>query len=238
MDKCEKRGPSTQVVIAALNEQEGIGLTVTELMDALEGVSVLVVDGRSSDRTVEIAKNLGAEVFVQDGLGKGDAVAKAIAHIDPAIDYVVLTDADYTYPAVYVPKMIQILENAPDIGMVCGSRFNGYEEKTALSSIFYMGNRFIAFAHNLLNGVSLADPLTGLRVVRAGILRKWHVQSKGFDVEVELNHHVEREGFGIAEVPISYRERLGQKKLGVKNGAEIFKRIMIEFVNENSKRIA
>ena len=233
-----ERIPSTQVIIAALNEEEGIGLTVAELMDTLEGSRVLVVDGRSTDRTVEVAKNLGAEIFVQDGLGKGDAVAKAIANIDPTVDYVVLTDADYTYPAAYVPAMIQILEEAPNIGMVCGNRFNGYEEKTAKSSIFYVGNRFIAFAHNLLNGVSLADPLTGLRVVRAEVLRKWQVQSKGFDIEVELNHHVEREGFDIVEVPINYRERLGQKKLGIKNGAEIFKRIMLEFVNENSNRIA
>jgi len=237
--KAEKQGLfSTQVIIAALNEEEGIGLTVAELMDTLGGSRVLVVDGKSTDRTVEVAKNLGAEIFVQDGIGKGDAIAEAIAHIDSTVDYVVLTDADYTYPAAYIPKMIQILENTPDAGMVCGNRFNGYEEKTASSSIFYVGNRFIAFAHNLLNGVSLADPLTGLRVVRAGILRKWKVQSKGFDVEVELNHHVEREGYGIVEVPISYRERLGQKKLGVKNGAEIFKRIMIEFVNENRKRMA
>jgi len=226
--------PSTQVIIAALNEEEGIGLTVAEFMDTLEGCRFLVVDGRSTDRTVEVAKNLGAEIFVQDGLGKGDAVAKAIENIDPTVDYVVLTDADYTYPAAYVPNMIRILEETPKVGMVCGNRFIGYEEKTALSSIFYVGNRFIAFAHNLLNGVSLTDPLTGLRVVRAGILRKWQVQSKGFDVEVELNHYVEREGFDIVEVPINYRERLGQKKLGVKNGAEIFKRIMLEFVNENS----
>jgi dolichol-phosphate mannosyltransferase len=230
--------PSAQVIIAALNEEEGIGLTVAEFMDILEGSRVLVVDGRSTDRTVEIAKNLGAEIFIQDGIGKGDAIAKAIANIDPTVDYVVLTDADYTYPAAYVPKMIQILEESPNVGMVCGNRFIGYEEKTALSSIFYVGNRFIAFAHNLLNGVSLTDPLTGLRVVRAGILKKWRVQSKGFDVEVELNHHVEREGFGIVEIPINYRERLGQKKLGVKNGAEIFKRIMIEFVNENNTKIA
>ena len=239
MMKQEKLGmPSTQVIIAALNEEEGIGLTVAELMDTLEGLRVLVVDGKSSDRTVEVARNLGAEILVQDGLGKGDAIAKAVAHIDPTVDYVVLTDADYTYPAVYVPEMIRILEKSPKVGMVCGNRFNGYEEKTALSSIFYVGNRFIAFTHNLLNGVSLTDPLTGLRVVRAGILRNWKVQSKGFDVEVELNHHVERSGFGIVEVPINYRERLGQKKLGIKNGGEIFKRIMLEFVNENSKRNA
>ena len=239
MMKQEKLGmPSTQVIIAALNEEEGIGLTVAELLDTLEGSRVLVVDGRSADRTVEVAKNLGAEIFVQDGLGKGDAIAKAVAHIDPTVDYVVITDADYTYPAMYVPEMISLLEKYPEVGMVCGNRFNGYEEKTASSSIFYVGNRFIAFAHNLLNGVSLTDPLTGLRVVRAGILRNLTVQSKGFDVEVELNHHVERTGFGIVEVPINYRERLGQKKLGIKNGAEIFKRIMLEFVDENSKRIA
>jgi glycosyltransferase involved in cell wall biosynthesis len=236
LTKAEKQDLfSTQVIIAALNEEEGIGLTIAELMDTLEGSRVLVVDGRSTDRTVEVAKNLGAQIFIQDGLGKGDAVAKAVAHIDPAVDYVVLTDADYTYPAAYIPGMIKILKNNPEVGMVCGNRFNGYEEKTASSSIFYVGNRFIAFAHNLLNGVTLADPLTGLRVVRADILRKWQIQSKGFDIEVELNHHVEREGFGIAEVPINYRERLGQKKLGIKNGAEIFKRIMLEFVNENTR---
>jgi glycosyltransferase involved in cell wall biosynthesis len=234
--KTEKYGFfSTQVIIAALNEEEGIGLTIAELMDTLESSRVLVVDGRSTDRTVEVAKNLGAQIFIQDGLGKGDAVAKAIAHIDPGVEYVVLTDADYTYPAAYIPKMIKILNNNPKVGMVCGNRFNGYEEKTASSSIFYVGNRFIAFAHNLLNGVTLADPLTGLRVVRAEILRNWQVHSKGFDIEVELNHHVEREGFDIVEVPINYRERLGQKKLGIKNGAEIFKRIMLEFVNENTR---
>jgi glycosyltransferase involved in cell wall biosynthesis len=188
----------------------------------------LVVDGRSTDRTVEIAKNLGATVLLQDGLGKGNAISKAISHIDPAAKYVVLTDADFTYPAQYIPSMVQILEKAPKVGMVCGNRFIGYEDIKVLSSVFYLGNRFIALTHNLLNGVTLADPLTGLRVVRASILRNWKVKSKGFDVEVELNHRVEREGFGIMEVPIRYRERLGQKKLGIKHGAEILKRIILE----------
>ena len=60
------------------------------------------------------------------------------------------------------------------------------------------------------------------------ILRNWKVKSKGFDIEVELNNHVEREGFGIMEVPIRYRERLGEKKLGFGNAAEIFMRIILE----------
>jgi len=41
-------------------------------------------------------------------------------------------------------------------------------------------------------------------------------------------HHVEREGFCIVEIPIEYRERLGEKKLGVRHGAEILRRIMLE----------
>ena len=66
---------------------------------------------------------MGADVVFQDGLGKGDALAKAIKHLDLTVDYVVITDADYTYPAEYVPEMIRILEKNPDVGMVCGNRF-------------------------------------------------------------------------------------------------------------------
>ena len=229
MGKGEVQGtPSTQVIIAALNEEEGIGLTISELKKTLKHPRILVVDGRSTDRTVEIAKNMGAHVVYQDGLGKGNALAKAIKNSDLTVDYVVITDADYTYPAEHVPGMIRILEKNPDVGMVCGNRFNSNLHLSEMHNILYFGNRVIAFFHNLLNGVSLTDPLTGLRVVRAEILRGWKVKSRGFDVEVELNHHVEREGFGIVEVPIEYRERLGEKKLGVRHGVEILRRIMLE----------
>ena len=229
MGKGEVQGaPSTQVIIAALNEEEGIGSTIVELKVNLASPRVLVVDGRSTDRTVEIAKSMGADVVLQDGLGKGDAIAKAIKHVDLTVDYVVITDADYTYPAEHVPEMIRILEKNPGVGMVCGNRFSGYLDLKGLNGFFYLGNRFIGFTQNFLNGVWLADPLTGMRVLRAEILRHWRVKSKGFDVEVELNHHVVREGFGIAEIPIKYRERLGEKKLGVRHGAEILRRIILE----------
>jgi dolichol-phosphate mannosyltransferase len=224
----EKNGiPSTQVIIAALNEEEGIGLTIAEMVDTLGNPRVLVVDGNSSDGTVDVAKKMGASVAIQDGLGKGDAVAKAIENLDPTVDYVVITDADYTYPSVYVPYMIQLLEENPDVGMVCGNRLTGNAD-SVLFDIFYLGNRLIAFTHNFLNGISLKDPLTGLRVVRTEILKNWKVKSKGFDIEVELNHHVERQGFSIMEIPINYRPRLGQKKLKVRHAAAIFWRIMLE----------
>jgi glycosyltransferase involved in cell wall biosynthesis len=221
---------STQVIIAALNEEPGIGPTITELVKYVHPQHVLVVDGHSSDRTVDIAKECGADILFQDGVGKGDAISKALTSADLNTDYVVLTDADYTYPAVYVPEMVAILHQSPQVGMVCGNRFNEQVDPQAWRSSFYFGNRFLAFAHNLLNGVALRDPLTGLRVVRAEILKDWSVKSKGFDVEVELNHQVEREGFGIVEVPIKYRPRLGAKKLKVRHGATILKRILLETI--------
>ena len=219
---------SAQLIIAALNEAPGIGLTIAEMKDTLGEIAVLVADGKSSDRTVEIAKNLGAKVVYQDGRGKGDALAKALKNANPNVKYIILTDADYTYPAQYVPAMIKVLEKNPLVGMVCGNRLNGDVDKKALHSVFHIGNKLLALAHKMLNGVPLQDPLTGLRVIRAEILRGWPMKSKGFDVEVELNHLVERRGFKIREIPISYRARLGEKKLKVKHGVTILKRILLE----------
>ena len=228
MEKGDQYTRPTQVIIAALNEEKGIGLTIADVAEHITSHKILVVDGRSTDKTVEIAKNMGADILFQDGIGKGDAIAKAVENMDLECDYVVITDADYTYPAEYLPEMFRILKENPRVGMVCGNRFNGHVDKKALRSVFYIGNRLLSFTHNMLNGVALRDPLTGLRVIRAEILRGWAVKSKGFDVEVEINHLVERKGFTIAEIPIDYRVRLGEKKLKARHGVEILKRIMLE----------
>ena len=227
----EKHNPgfsSTQVIVAALNEEAGIGLTIAELKDNLDSPHILVVDGHSRDRTVEIAKNLGVDVAFQDGVGKGDAIAKALKLTTPDVEYVVLTDADFTYPARHVPEMIKILEQDPEVGMVCGNRFNSQLDSKALINRFYLGNKLLAFSHNVLNGIDLRDPLTGLRVIRAEILRILKLKSNGFDIEVELNSLVQKRGYRTVEVPIQYRQRLGEKKLKMKHGATILRRIMTE----------
>ena len=171
----EKDGssPSVLAMIAALNEEEGIGLTLVELRKVLVDSRFLVVDGNSTDRTVKVAKELGAEVLFQEGLGKGDAIAQAIEHVDSDVKYVVFIDADYTYPAEYLAEMMRILEENPHVGMVCGNRFNSRFHLEAMHNVLYFGNRTIAFVHNMLNGVQMRDPLTGLRVVRWEILRGW-----------------------------------------------------------------
>jgi glycosyltransferase involved in cell wall biosynthesis len=230
VEKVEKNGspPSLLVIIAALNEEEGIGPSLAELREVLEDPRYLVVDGNSTDRTVEIAKKMGAEVLFQEGLGKGQAIAQAIRYVDSDVKYVVLIDADFTYPPKCLPEMIQILEENPEVGMVTGNRFNHLLKLSAMRSPFFVGNRFLALAQRFLNGVDLKDPLTGLRVIRWRILKNWEPKSKGFDIESEINHQVERQGYKTVEIPVNYRDRLGKKKLKLRHGLVILRRILVE----------
>ena len=225
----EQRHSTISVVIATLNEEEGVGPTLEELQNVLVNPYLIVIDGNSVDRTVEIAKNLGAAVSLQEGKGKGDALFQGLKQLSPNVRFVVFIDADYTYPAEYVPKMVEILEQNPTVGMVIGNRFNGeHNFDESVTSPFYIGNRLLAFAQHVMNGIKLDDPLSGLRVVRAEILKNWKPKSKGFDVEAEMNFLVEREGHQIVEIPISYRRRLGEKKLKLRHGFGIMKRIIAE----------
>ena len=227
--KTEENEPSTLVMIAALNEEKGIGPTLSEIKYFMDEASFLVIDGRSRDDTVKVAKEMGAQVIFQKNNGKGDAIGIAIEHAKNLnVKYVALIDADYTYPAEYLPKMVKILEENPKVGMVCGNRFNGNLSLKAMKHVFYLGNKLIAYLHSLLNGVRMKDPLTGLRVVRWELLKNWRPRSKGFDIEVEMNHYVEKRGYEILEIPIRYRTRLGDKKLKLRHGLSILKRILIE----------
>ncbi|MDH5414871.1 MAG: glycosyltransferase family 2 protein [Flavobacteriaceae bacterium] len=220
------------VVVAAYNEEEGIAPTIFELKEVLNESSLIVVDGNSSDRTIELAKDLGAEVFIQKGKGKGNAISEGLDFLYGDTAYVVFTDADFTYPAKHLKEMINILDLNPKVGMVLGDRFSTIYKLESDRNQYYIGNRILAFVQRLFNGVKLNDPFTGLRVIRFELLKNWKPKSSGFDIEAELNHHIKRLGYSIVEVPIKYRKRLGKKKLGFRQGLTIFRRIIIERVFE------
>ena len=150
-------------------------------------------------------------------------------NLSSKVPFIVFTDADFTYPAEYIPKMVEILEQNPDVGMVIGNRFKGeYNLGKSVTNPFYFGNKMLAFAQLVMNGVKLGDPLSGLRIVRSEILDEWKPKSKGFDVEAEMNATVGRKGYRIVEIPIDYRMRLGEKKLKLRHGLGIMKRILFE----------
>ena len=222
---------SIAVIVPAYNEAEGITHTICELKESLNKPHLVVVDGKSTDRTFELAKDLGADVLIQRGKGKGNAISQGLASLNGDTYYVAFTDADYTYPAKHVKEMINVLNFNPEVGMVLGDRFSKIYEFESDRNQFYIGNRILAFFQRVCNGVKLNDPYTGLRLVRFELVKGWNPKSQGFDIEAELNHHIDRLGYKIAELPIRYRKRLGKKKLGFRHGLKILRRIIIEAIS-------
>ena len=103
------------VIVAAYTEEEGIAPTLCELKAVLNKPNLLVVDGNSSDRTLELAKDLGAEVIIQNGKGKGNAISEGLNQLSGDAGYIVFTDADFTYPAKHITEMISVLDLNPEV---------------------------------------------------------------------------------------------------------------------------
>ena len=229
---------SLAIILAAYNEEEGIVPTICELKEALNDPRLIVVDGKSSDRTLELVKDMGVEVLIQKGFGKGNAISEGITQLKGNTDYIAFIDADYTYPAKHIKEMLNLLKSNPNLGMVLGNRFSKKYKLESDRNQFYIGNRILAFVQRLINGVKLNDPYTGLRIVRYNLIKDWKPRSHGFDIEAELNHHISRLGYRIIETPIKYRKRLGKKKLGFRHGLEILRRILIEGISDVSINIS
>jgi len=226
------------VVIPTLNEAQGIKPTIKETREALNNVEILVVDGNSIDETQYISTHLGAKLILQRGSGKGQAIAQAISHLNEHTKYVVIIDGDYTYPARYIPEMINILEKNPRVGMVTGDRFSPQKFSIHFKNVifdppFYFGNIFLKLAHWVLNGIRMKDPLSGLRVIRYDAIKEFRPKARGFDIEVELNRYIKQIGAKTVELSIEYRQRMGKKKLRLKHGILIFARIMAMAVEDS-----
>ncbi|MGA2973296.1 MAG: glycosyltransferase family 2 protein [Candidatus Bathyarchaeia archaeon] len=221
--------PGLVVIIPALEEAAGIFRTILELDQELRpysGKTYLVVNGNSTDGTGRIAHRLGAVVLEQKGVGKGDAFRQALRHVPEGTKYIVLIDADFTYPAAHIPEMVNLMESDQSIGMVSGNRFGNRKKGELFKRSFYIGNRILALVHVVANGVKMQDPLSGLRVVRYDLLRNWTPKALGFDIEAELNHHIATRGYSIREIPIEFRIRIGVKKLRRRDGFRILHRML------------
>jgi dolichol-phosphate hexosyltransferase len=217
----------TVVLVPAYREASGIGLVIEELRRAIDPL-ILVINRPDGDGTEAAARRRGAVVVNQPGKGKGDAVRLGLEYVHEHFEdarYIGLIDADCTYPSAAIPPMRAILDSDPSIGMVVARRQNLANDGVP-SRAFAFGNRMLAQVHRLVNQVPMQDPLSGLRLFKAEIVQDWSPKSRGFDIECELNYYVHNvKGFGITEVPVPYRTRVGEKKLKFQDGLRILARM-------------
>ena len=209
------RAGDVTVVLPTLNEEEAIGRVIDELWG--EGYSnILVVGGGSSDGTVRIAEERGVKVIPQCGRGKAGAVRTAIGYVDTP--YMLVMDADYTYD----PRDIKgLLALAHEFDEVIGLRM----DRENIPWVHRIGNRILSFTLSLLMGQRIHDPCSGMYLLKTESARSLELTSGGFDVEAEIAAQMCTFG-RVAEVPIRYRKRLGNKKLNWKDGFKILATII------------
>jgi glycosyltransferase involved in cell wall biosynthesis len=201
------------VVIPTLNEEDAIGSVIDEV--AAQGfTNILVVDGGSTDKTIEVADSHGATVILQEGRGKTKAIESATSFV--STDYIVIMDGDWTYPAKYIQSLIDLLDSNDE---VIGWRLYGREHIPIFNRF---GNYVLTKEFSTLFSTKVHDICSGMYAIRTSFAGDLFYESGGFSTEVELAAQVAASAGHIAEVPIEYRERKGRQKMNpYKDGPRI-----------------
>lgn len=190
------------VLIPTLNEAETIEAVIRGFQ-AQGFDSILVVDGDSTDGTRDIAEDTGAEVLLQSGKGKGQAVREGIAAISER--YIIMVDGDGTYRPEDAPAMLRpLLQGHAE--HVIGNRFE-HMDPDAMTSLNSVGNRLINWTFAAVHGRALEDILSGYRAFTRESVDRFRLQADGFGIETELAVECVRNGVETAVIPIHYRAR-------------------------------
>jgi dolichol-phosphate mannosyltransferase len=192
------------VVLPALNEEAGVS-DVVRGFKAAGFEHVYVIDGSSTDRTVERAQAAGAQVIVQTGRGKGQAIRQALQDIDAA--HYIFADADGTYDPTEAHKLLYPTKTG-QADMVVGIR-----NTAAIPAFNRLGNRLFNYFLHAAYATNVHDILSGYRVINRRMARSVSLTADHFEVEAELTIEALEHGFKILELPVSYRQRIGRTKL-------------------------
>lgn len=201
------------VIIPAYNEEESIALVVGDIPPNTVR-HILVCDNASTDDTALAARNAGATVVSAPQKGYGNACLSGMAYIadlDTKPDVVVFLDGDHADHPEEINSVVRpILEGKAD--MVIGSRALGHKEDGAMMPQQVWGNKLATTLIGLLYGYKYTD-LGPFRAIRYKSLTDLGMQDRNYGWTVEMQVKAARQKLRVAEVPVTYRRRVGQSKV-------------------------
>jgi len=196
------------VVMPAYNAGRTLRMTYEELpKDAVS--TVILVDDGSTDATLDVARQLGLEIFVHNrnyGYGANQKTCYTEA-LRAGADIVVMVHPDYQYDPRLVPQLIEpIVQDRADV--VLGSRLkSGSAISHGMPWWKYVANRVLTRLENRAFGLSLSEYHTGYRAFRRDVLEtvNFLLDSDNFIFDQEIIGQVVSAGFRISEIAVPTR---------------------------------
>jgi glycosyltransferase involved in cell wall biosynthesis len=214
-EKSKKSGstqkkPKVTVIIPTLNEEKSIGETLDEIPKDFADLEIMIVDGLSKDRTVEIAEEKGAIVVMEKRKGYGRAYKTGFKNAKG--DIIATLDGDTTYPAYDIPRVVKMLLDK-DLDFITCDRLSTLN-KEAMNTKHRFGNWLLAKTTNVLFNMHIKDSQSGMWIFKRELLKKINLTSDGMPLSEEIKIEVfKNKDIKAIEIPVEYRIRIGDIKL-------------------------
>ena len=234
--------PAVSVVVPTRNEARNLEIVLPAIAAVRPSVhEIIVVDGHSTDDTVETAHRLlpWVKVITQTRKGKGNALACGFAAATG--DIIVMFDADGSADPAEIPSFVAALVAGADFAK--GSRFTRGGGSDDITRLRRTGNAGLNGVANALFGTAYTDlcygynafwadllPLLELPPVDAPAPAEGMLWGDGFEIETVLNCRVAAAGLKITEVPSVERQRVfGETNLRTfVDGARVLRTLLAE----------
>ena len=198
------------VVIPAFKEGKTIRKVIRDIKSSSSyNTEIIVVDGYSNDGTEEIVKEENVDFVSESRTGYGRAIKTGIDHAKG--DVVVIIDADDTYEACDIDKLVQpLLHDEADVCLA--SRLGGTLLPGAMPSMNLFGNRMFTSMYNMLYGQNVSDTQTGFRALTKKAIAHLDLYSDGMGLSTVFLTEAAKRGLRITEFPTVYRPRNDHSK--------------------------